>query len=216
MPDQHFYVDKDNVDVNIVVSLFTQAEVALKKIERTHETLTIPTINQLRYAGCHLARYLKDPANKEEITRAANHCQRAIYDAYETGILYFLTEIDTFENDYRKTVITDVLIDWVESKKIVNECRNFIARRTEIDKENHFKECEDTYDKLKSIIEKATHARQELNKIIKKERKQSFILILTFILVILAILAFFGYNSYQSFNSNKTIPIESTTVPTLK
>ena len=79
-----------------IVGLFDQAENLLKEVEKVCGDLTVPSINQLRYVGYHIARAIvaqHDDSFFDELKKAENHCKRAIYDAYEVGILYFLDGI---------------------------------------------------------------------------------------------------------------------------
>lgn len=48
-----------------IVELFNEAEAAIKYIEDYQEELVVPPVNQLRYAGNHLVRYLADHKNIE-------------------------------------------------------------------------------------------------------------------------------------------------------
>lgn len=82
--------------------LFRKAELALKEVEELEKELNVPSLNQLRYAGKHLLDFLggKDAQNEEELQKAKRHIQRAIYDAYEAGILGILEYIDKFHNRY--------------------------------------------------------------------------------------------------------------------
>jgi hypothetical protein len=188
MPNPFLYVDPANVDANTVASLYKKAEEALKIIERTQEELIIPTVNQLRYAGCHLSRYVQDQSNKDELVKAANHCQRAIYDAYEAGIYYFSSNFNLFCEDYKEVVISDVLVDWVEIRQKVTNIKHFVSNP------DNFRDtdtCEQYFLGLRDIIDKIEHARDDLNKIIKKQRNQSYVIWLTLIGTVFAALAFF-------------------------
>ena len=50
-----------------VVDLFDAAEDKIKEVEQLSEDLPIPSINELRYAGYHLARaYIADPAQNTQ------------------------------------------------------------------------------------------------------------------------------------------------------
>ncbi|RJQ20295.1 MAG: hypothetical protein C4560_05210 [Nitrospiraceae bacterium] len=190
MPHQHFYVDQNSIDANIVAELYAQAEQALKKIERHLEAVSVPTLNQLRYAGCHLARYLRSDGsntNKDELLKAANHCKRAIYDVYETGISFFLLNLDKFKDDYKSVVITDVMSDWITDLETIESIRDRASETSRNNPGDHFREFEEMFDQLKAIVKKASIARTELNKQLKAQRRNSaifWITVLTFLFLI--------------------------------
>lgn len=94
---------KDKLD--LAGLLFQKAEKKMKYIELLGEGLSIPAINELRYAGCHIARAWADHQDEqkalEEVDRAIKHVKRANYDASEIGILYYLENLRQFQEDYR-------------------------------------------------------------------------------------------------------------------
>jgi hypothetical protein len=212
MPSPSYYVD--NATAEIVASLYGQAEDALKVIERTHEKLCIPTVNQLRYAGNHLSKYLLDP-QQEELTKAANHCKRAIYDAYEAGIYYFLSEIKSFQGDYKHVVITEVLKDWVEVQQKINQIKSFVASPESFKKEDRFRDCHGYFDDLRDILDKLEAARGELNKKIRKERRTTLGIIIAACGLIIAFLAYMGLGGrFSKHTASANPPTPTATVQT--
>lgn len=84
---------------------FSEAEDALKRCERISGEIAIPSVNQLRYALCHVL--------EGDFEAAKNHCIRAKYDAYEAIIGYFLEYIATFFGQKVSTKILDAsLPEW--------------------------------------------------------------------------------------------------------
>lgn len=227
MPNKHVYVKSDNVDEKRVADLYAQAERGIKRVERRFEAITIPSINQLRYAGCHLSRYFLELDHKKELLRSANHCKRAIYDVYETGISYYLIKLDKFTEDYQNVVITDVLPDWVKLFEEIENIREFIIDRQDQedvsngstdqvsdscsdsdcessnDRHDYYQTCEDSFDKLRDIFKTATISRSELNKLIKKQRRNIIIFVTSLIGFIILLLGFLGYKDIDSFTSKK-------------
>ncbi len=103
---------EDQATLQEICVLFTEAERAIKEVEDTGGELIVPAVNQLRYTGNHLIRYLSDPAveaARYELADAIKHCKRATYDAYEAAILHQLMELKKFKDDYRKTQITTII-----------------------------------------------------------------------------------------------------------
>ncbi len=67
---------------------FERAEDAAKFAERVSGEVAIPSVNQLRYALCHLM--------ENDAEAAKRHCIRARYDAYEAAVGYFLDYVRNF------------------------------------------------------------------------------------------------------------------------
>ena len=78
--------------------LFRRAERAIKRAERLTQALPTAAVNQLRYAGRHLLQADSD-ASGEALRKAANHCVRAWYDAFDAILLRQLEVIADFENE---------------------------------------------------------------------------------------------------------------------
>lgn len=93
--------------------LYDAAEADIKKAEIFQGQLSIPAVNELRYAGQHLLRYLVDP-HPDQLLSAQKHCLRARYDAAEGPILYFLKRIEEFQYRYADQVIPEVVPGYVD------------------------------------------------------------------------------------------------------
>lgn len=83
--------------------MFAKAENAIKEYELEERELHMPAINQLWYAGHHLAKaihYFQTDKNleffDEQVLSAKNHCRRAYFDALDTLALESLKLIDYF------------------------------------------------------------------------------------------------------------------------
>jgi len=110
-------------------NLFSIAEARIKQIEHLGLGLTLPAVNQLRYVACHLLRFDRSESEKEkqeELRKANNHCERAIYDAVETGIIYCLEELREFQKDYKLVGITDIVPSYLDIRAKANEVSRYI------------------------------------------------------------------------------------------
>jgi hypothetical protein len=70
-------------------ALFQEAEQGLKQIEHLTDTLHIPAINELRYAGFHAVQAMAAASADERsanIEKGERHCRRASFDVFEVGI----------------------------------------------------------------------------------------------------------------------------------
>ncbi len=169
--------------------LFQQAEAAVKEVELSQQELIIPAINELRYAGYHITKLINRPELSDELTKAENHCKRAIYDAYEANILFLIAEVKTFKDDYRNTIINNIVPDYTEYQTQVKEIISFVQVTDKETKEEHYTKCLKYNQQLKKIVTKLDGAREELNKQIKLERRKSQLLIVGIVLAVLGIIA---------------------------
>lgn len=187
-----------DVKISEISELFSLAEKKIKLIEHLGEGLTFPAVNQLRYVAFHLLR--ADSATevdikKEEYRKAKNHCQRAIYDAVESGLIYYLEEFKIFQNDYKTIIISDVVTDYLEIRIFANEVSDFISVITKESIGDHCNNRGDQYRKstadfkrLKDYDTLLNNARPELNKKIQKSREKFLMSIAALIIASLGII----------------------------
>ena len=175
---------------------FKKAEKAVKEVEYIHLELTVPAVNELRYAGYHVSNYLENTEITDELTRAVGHCKRAIYDAYEASILYHIKEFRDFNSDYATVVISEVLADYNNLHYKVASILTFLQSIDKDTKDEHYADCKRYHLELRDIITKLNSAREELNKKIRIERKRSFLAItgtaLAVLSVVIALVSYFG------------------------
>ncbi len=115
--------DNDHEQLTLIAELFKEAEDAIKDIG---SELVIPAVNQLRYCGNHLARYLSNTDNNEELQDAAKHCKRATYDAYEAAITYQLLEFHKFKDDYRMIQVGTIIPDYADIRHQFSALNNYL------------------------------------------------------------------------------------------
>lgn len=195
------------VDTELVTSLkgsgfprlFAEAEAAIKEVELEQAELIIPAVNELRYAGYHISKYINEPEAIDELDRAIGHCKRARYDAYEAGIIYYHREFSMFCKDYKTVVITEVLPEYIKYHQEVENAKKFIKETDKETKDIYYQQCSEIFKTMIRISKEIAIAREELNKLLKKERRQSFIAIFTAALTALALV----FSVYSFFNSNK-------------
>lgn len=108
-----------------LVSTYKVADEQIKQCERY--TLASPSaaVNQMRYAGSHLLKFIKggtenanDDIKRENIEKATNHCKRAAFDALENLIFAQLEFISDFQDLCRskrdvETVYPDYVSDFM-------------------------------------------------------------------------------------------------------
>ena len=156
--------------------LFHRLHAAFKKAEDALHSLGIEAggvdtaaVNELRYAGRHLLNGLvSDDSNEqdEQLQRAKRHCERAIYEAYDSAIFYHFAQYDQFKADYRMVAISDVIPNFVNIEKTMNDARDFLedARRDSDNREGYYQKAAETHGDVSEASKTLATAREELNK----------------------------------------------------
>ena len=181
-----------------ISELFALAEEKIKLIEHLGEGLTFPSVNQLRYVAFHLLRADKttdENLKKEELRKAKNHCERAIYDAVEPGIVHYLEEIRTFQNDYRMVEITNIIPNYLDISRKADESSGFISERIKdsiSDRSNNqgdqYQEATSLFEGLKEAVKLLSYARPELNKKLRKYRLMFLVSVATLIVAAMGVI----------------------------
>ena len=182
-----------------ISDLFALAEKKLKAIEHLAGGLSVPAVNQLRYVAFHLLRAENSIAEDEkinELRKAKNHCQRAIYDAVECGITHYLEKIKIFQEDYATIIIPEVIPGYIEITVLANDASAFISEITRESIGDHcnnqgdqYSQSSDLFDKLKSCCAMLEGARPELNKKLQINRIKFALAFGTFALAAIGIIA---------------------------
>lgn len=149
-----------------VLRLFERAEQKVKEVERLSHELAVPSINELRYVGYHLTRALCEEAPHaiaEEIAKAKRHCQRAIYDAHEIGIIFLLEGIRSVHQRYERSthLILEIVPEYIDILTNAENAKEFISRISEEhtqNRETYYIECEPHYLALKDAFRRLTAA----------------------------------------------------------
>ncbi len=100
---------------------FERAEDAAKFAERVSGEVAIPSVNQLRYALCHLM--------ENDAEAAKRHCIRARYDAYEAAVGYFLDYVRSFLGQrIPQETLDRFLPNWKEYRAAFIRGRDYLSR----------------------------------------------------------------------------------------
>lgn len=150
-----------------IVALFDEAERKVKEVEQFNQELSVPSINELRYVGYHIARALCGEDGSVEITeqlhKAKGHCQRAIYDAHEIGIIHLLEQIRGFKDAYQCSshIVVEVIPEYVDLLISADQAREFVVQNGQKNPDNrgaYYLECAPHYATLKATVSKLTTA----------------------------------------------------------
>jgi len=166
---------------------YDAADTFARAVASFRDDVSIPANNELRYAGYHLMCALDDKGgikDKDQLSRAISHCQRAMYEAADAGILSALDMIEIFKKEYHLVCISDVVKNYEliikdarKAQKMLETTRKHNSSGALIS--NDYK---NTFEKLRDHCETLEDAREELNKKIRKENQEwrRFIITISF------------------------------------
>ena len=166
-----------------IQDLYNEAECFVKHVETHQSDISIPAINELRYAGHHLLKALTSDDSgvfDTELNKAESHCQRAMYEASESGILYFLALMNEFAGDFKAVSISQVVPNYVGILALAKKAQKQLSsgRLSRDSAEIQAAEYMNTFRQLEDKIEILDASRDELNKIkialAKSDRKFLF------------------------------------------
>lgn len=183
-----------------IVQLFGEAELDIKEVEGLQEQLVIPSINQLRYAGYHLAKAYRRNAADEEFVLAERHCKRAIFDTGESAIFFYLTYFNKFHSAYGglEALLEFcpgygnhlVEIDQAQSKIEQIRAQNYDSREQFYQESKDCrKSLHDIYLKLRSIQPAVERRQKEID---RKEKKSDRKFVINTLLAVLGVIAMVG------------------------
>ena len=113
-----------------IQDIYDTAERFIKEVELCHESVPFPAINQLRYAGHHLLKGLvqdKPQGLNDEFGDVKDHCNRAIYEAADAGLLYLFRLLHKFQTDFKDVPITKVVPNYLTILKLAKDAKAELA-----------------------------------------------------------------------------------------
>ncbi len=174
-----------------LVRLFRLAEEKIKLVENLNQALSIPAINELRYAGFHMSQFLAGGDKAEEqLSKAESHCKRAIYDAVEAGVTHQLEVIAKFQDDFRLLIISETIPDYRKIKEEANDARDLILEpRAPEEREAYYEKCSEHLENLRKAQKKLDLYREDLLKALKRQSNKSLVTWLTAISCVACVIA---------------------------
>lgn len=188
-----FFVDADiEYAFQEYANMYCQAEKALKFTEiHTLQGITIAAVNQLRYAGQHLARILL-LSDKEkilhEIETGKNHAKRAIYEAYDAAILFYLKQFKQFNEEFKAIPITPSYPRYTEDKARLHTLMSDIAAEDRENGEEYIEQKKQQLIIVREIVNQCDSAREELNKQKRAKRTSAMRFFVTFAIAFMGLL----------------------------
>ena len=167
---------KESVNIKQYREEYREADEFARKVANYSHEVSIPANNELRYAGHHLLLAISDNGkveNMDELQRAIAHCQRAKYEAGEAGIISALERIKLFQDDYRRTVIMDVVHDYARIKRKAKSAQNLLERsRRSSDGVSSYEQFVKMFKCISEMAGNLDDMRDEMNKKVRKERSE--------------------------------------------
>ena len=151
-----------------VVDHYETADQFAREIAVFRDKVVIPAHNELRYAGHHVIQCIDIDTQQitdiDNLRKAHGHCERAMYEASEAGIMFAARIILTVHEQYPGVVISEAVNDYHESWHRAKQAKDMVvAGRT--DRESvlaHTREYMDTFRNLKTRVERLDAARDDL------------------------------------------------------
>lgn len=203
-----------------LVHLFQLAEKKIKLVENLNQELSIPAINELRYAGYHMAQYLAGTGDVgEQLSKAENHCKRAIYDAVEAGVTHQLELIKIFQHDFRNLIISETVSRYPEIKKQIKAAGDLILtpRDNTKDRSEYYEECSNHLEKLREANDELETYRDDLLKRLQRTNREVWMYRATVATLLVGALALtysaLGYHKPQASAPDLTVsaPVAAST-----
>lgn len=161
-------------------SAFSKAEGAVKDYEHLRGEIPIPSVNELRYAGCHAIQAIKNGLDesedcKEFLDRAIRHAKRAYYDVLEFDRVLVAERVDAIQNSYAgyEYLASAHVPNYHDHIKKIHEISRILGDAHELDKESseYVEKCRSNIEELNSFIDDFISAEQSLFAHIQKEEE---------------------------------------------
>lgn len=165
-------------------AVYKRAEDAIHELGIEGDGVDTLAINELRYAGNHILRSLtatNETTRVEELDRAFAHCQRALYEAYDSALFYQLRRFQKFRDDYRRTSISDVVPNYIQLSKEMMRGKALLerAREESSNREDYYEEAKGIYASMAEVADTLDSARDELNKTARDKSRTFWLTALT-------------------------------------
>jgi len=172
---QNIYKDS----ISEVFLCFKNTEKIIKKFEKAHGELPIPSVNELRYVGYHFLMATTEASDisiRENIKQALNHCRRAKFDTYEASSMLLLEELKIFNESYGKVVETQTVItDYVGKLSKIDEIKNSLEEIVSGDYESreiYYEEIKPKHEQLKIILKQFKLSEPKIDILVEENNKR--------------------------------------------
>ena len=161
-----------------LLELYKKAEDTIHILGLESDGLDTAAINELRYAGQHTLLSITAENSEEcekQLSRAMAHCERAIYDAFDSAVFFRLTQFQEFVKTYETVVISEVIPNYAELSRKMKEAKELLYRtRAESEnQEKYYSVIQEKYDSLAKASDTLEASRDELNKFLIQQSKSN-------------------------------------------
>lgn len=127
----------------LLSSEFAKAEQAVKDYEHLTAELPVPSVNELRYAGCHAIQALKLGITESEkchelLDRATRHARRAYFDVLEYDVILMTKKVEAYQRSYEgyEYLAASIVPHYLEHINKLNALGELLGSAHELDKES--------------------------------------------------------------------------------
>ena len=129
MPAQPPAADATGAPFQEIHDLYDKADCFVREVTEFGDEVMIPPMNELRYGGHHALQAMvaaTEEKRTEHLGKAHGHCERAMYDASEIGIMDAIREITDLRAAYPGVVISSVVADYTDIVAMARRAQKMI------------------------------------------------------------------------------------------
>ena len=169
------------------IDLYETADGFVREVGTFREDAVIPALNELRYAGHHVVQSINADDGRvtegDQLRKAQGHCERALYEASEAGIMVAGRAIASFRNSYPGIVISEIVKDYPDFRLLARKAQELVdTGRT--DRESvraQTQEYMTTYRQLRDAVDVLDASRDDLEAKLEINRKADRQFLLTLV-----------------------------------
>ena len=165
----------ESPSVSELTESYETADQFTREVAQFRSAVAVPANNELRYAGHHLLQALdgqEQISKSDEVRKAKNHCERAMYDAAEAGILYAIDEIGRFQDDYKCVVVSRVVKGYPNVRPLAIGAQATLAqgRGSRASAQQQTTEYMELFRQLRAAVHMLHGSRDDLNAMIDEDQ----------------------------------------------
>jgi hypothetical protein len=169
---------KDNEIIEDLYKEFKRAEEINQEVKVLTDKKFIYGIDALKDVGWYLVKW-NIYKQKEDLYEAKGQAKQAIYEAAQSGVVFYLEQIENFREKYGKYINNNIIFRYSEKMSEVNEIKEKYTNAMKNKKSSH-NECYDAFQGLKRIYNEFKAVEPELNEQKKQQenklKKMAFII----------------------------------------
>jgi hypothetical protein len=175
-------------------SQYAIADTLCQEVQSFRNAAGIPAMNELRNAGHHFLKAVDDTGalvDERELDSAVGHARRAIYEATEAGIITALSSVTKFRNDFQTIELAPIVPNYVDR---MSDCRVAqqaldTGRQATFNRAQDHRTRIDSFRTLRAFVSTLDICRDDANKAVNKQRKDTRRFTIGTILAVAALLA---------------------------